>query len=181
MPSPLLKERAVSLTTLASSVDSSTGMTSFVEADAEAAARTLLSGKDIGEPKSADGCVEMIRSLRVARRSAMKARTQAANQLHALVITCPEPLRSGLHRLPVGALAERAARFRPGPMDSPRAASKLALRHLARRHACLGAEIAELDRELDVLVAKAAPGLIGMMGIGDRRRRRAPGGRRRQP
>jgi transposase len=29
-----------------------------------------------------------------------------------------------------------------------------------------GAEIAELDRELDVLVAKAAPGLVGMMGIG---------------
>ena len=134
--------------------------------DAEAAARTLLSGTDVGEPKSADGCVEMIRSLRVARRSAMKARTQAANQLHALVITCPEPLRSRLHRLPVGALAELAARFRPGPMDSPQAASKLALRHLARRHVALGAEIADLDRELDVLVARAAPGLVGMMGIG---------------
>lgn len=51
-------------------------------------------------------------------------------------------------------------------MDSPHAASKLALRHLARRHVALGAEIADLDRELDVLVAKAAPGLVGMMGIG---------------
>ena len=29
----------------------------------------------------------MIRSLQAVRRSALKARTQAANQLHALVIT----------------------------------------------------------------------------------------------
>ena len=54
-------------------------------ADAEAAARAVLSGEATGEPKSADGCVEMLRALKVARRSAVKAKTQAANQLHALV------------------------------------------------------------------------------------------------
>ena len=40
-------------------------------------------------PKSAEGCVEMIRALRAARRSAMKARTQAANQLQGLRVTAP--------------------------------------------------------------------------------------------
>jgi transposase len=35
----------------------------------------------------------MIRALRGARRSAIKARTQAANQLQALRVTAPEQLR----------------------------------------------------------------------------------------
>jgi transposase len=49
--------------------------------DAEAAARAVLAGEAVGEPKSADGKVEMIRLLRSARQSALKARSQAANQL----------------------------------------------------------------------------------------------------
>ena len=43
--------------------------------DAEAAARAVLAGEASGEPKSGDGEVEMIRALRAARRSAIKART----------------------------------------------------------------------------------------------------------
>jgi transposase len=69
-------------------------------ADAEAAARAVLSGEATGEPKAADGCVEMLRALKVARRSAVKAKTQAANQLHALVMTAPERLRADLSRAP---------------------------------------------------------------------------------
>jgi transposase len=49
--------------------------------DAEAAARAVLVGEAVGEPKSGDGRVEMTRVLRSARRSAVKARSQAANQL----------------------------------------------------------------------------------------------------
>ena len=64
--------------------------------DAEAAARAVLAGEAAGEPKSADGQVEMIRVLRSARRSAVKARSQAANQLQALRVTAPEKLQ---HRL----------------------------------------------------------------------------------
>ena len=48
-------------------------------ADAEAAARALQADTATGEPKSADGPAEMVRTLHVARRSALKARTQAAN------------------------------------------------------------------------------------------------------
>ena len=48
--------------------------------DAEAAARAVdLAGETSGVPKSGDGRVEMIRVLRAARRSAIKARTQAAH------------------------------------------------------------------------------------------------------
>ena len=49
--------------------------------DAEAAARAVLAEETAGEPKSGDGQVEMIRTLRSVRQSAVKARTQAANQL----------------------------------------------------------------------------------------------------
>ena len=48
--------------------------------DAEAAARAAASGQATAVPKSGEGLVECIRMLVVARRSATKARTQAANQ-----------------------------------------------------------------------------------------------------
>src|ERR687893_2341983 len=63
-------------------------------ADAEAAARALQANTATGEPKSADGIAEMVRTLHVAPRSALKARTQAPNQLHALLLTAPEELRA---------------------------------------------------------------------------------------
>jgi hypothetical protein len=58
--------------------------------------------------------VEAIRALRVARRISIKARTQAANQLHALVSTAPDELRTQLRDRPVKEIATIAARFRHG-------------------------------------------------------------------
>src|SRR5438067_2854660 len=81
--------------------------------DAEAAARAVQAGTVIGQPKAGDGHVEMIRTLRLARRSAMKARTQAANQLHALVVTAPDDLRARLRPLPMAELITLVAAFRP--------------------------------------------------------------------
>jgi transposase len=134
--------------------------------DAEAAARAVLAGTASGCPKAGDGRVEMIRSLRVARRSALKARTQATNQLLALVLTSPQGLRASLRSMSLLPLVKVAARFRPGPLLDPAAATKLALRHLARRHAALSAEIAELDRALGQVVSEAAPGLLALPGVG---------------
>src|SRR5215212_355219 len=67
--------------------------------DAEGAARAVLAGETSGVPKSGEGRVEMIRALRAARRSAMKARTQAANQLQGLRLTAPEQLLKRLRGL----------------------------------------------------------------------------------
>jgi hypothetical protein len=64
-------------------------------------------------PKSGEGCVEMVRTPRSARRSAMKARVQAANLLQAMLVTTPEELRRRLRGLPTKELLI-AARFRPG-------------------------------------------------------------------
>ncbi len=71
----------------------------------------MLAGQTSGVPKSGEGCVEMIRALRTARRSAMKARTQAANQLQDLRVTAPEELRHRLRGLSTKELVAVAARF----------------------------------------------------------------------
>ena len=57
--------------------------------DAEAAARSVLAGGPLGIAKRDHDRVGMIRTLRVARRSAIKMRTQVGNQIHALVVTAP--------------------------------------------------------------------------------------------
>ena len=61
--------------------------------NAEMAARSVLAGVADATPKSGEGEVEMIRMLKSARDSAVKARTQAANQMKALVVTAPTELR----------------------------------------------------------------------------------------
>jgi transposase len=135
--------------------------------DAERAARAVLAGEASGVPKSADGRVEMIRALRAARRSAIKARTQAANQIQALRVTAPERLRRRLRGLSTKELVRVAARFRLGedPVDVP-SATKFALRSVARRYEALSEEIDELEAHLDRLVAQAAPELVSLAGIG---------------
>jgi transposase len=135
--------------------------------DAERAARAVLAGETSGVPKSGDGRVEMIRTRRAARRSAMKARTQAANQLQGLRVTAPEELLNRLRGLSRKELVSVAARFRIGDdlRDVP-SATKFALRSVARRYEALSEEIAELEAHLDRLVAQVAPELVSLAGIG---------------
>jgi transposase len=135
--------------------------------DAETAARAVLAGETAGVPKSADGRVEMLRTLRSARRSAVKARVQAANLLKAMLLTAPEELRRRLRGLPTKELVAVAARFRPGgdPKDVG-AATRFALRLVARRYETLSEEISELDAQLERLVIQAAPRLVSLPGVG---------------
>jgi transposase len=134
--------------------------------DAEAAARAVQAGTALGQAKSQDGAVEMIRMLRIARRSAMQARTQAANQLHAVIVTAPDDLRERLRRLPISKLAGTAIRFRPGSVGTLEAACKLALKSLAVRYQHLSEEITALDIEIERLARQVAPNLFQVKGIG---------------
>ena len=98
--------------------------------DAEMAARAVLSGVADATPKSGEGEVEMIRMLKSTKDSAIKARTQAVNQMKALVLTAPAELREMLDGLTTIALAKRCRNFRPSRMDDPKAAAKYTLRSL---------------------------------------------------
>ena len=134
--------------------------------DAEAAARAVLAGTATGRPKGADGEVEMIRTLRAARRSAVKARAQAANQLRAMLITAPEGLKSELRTLSTAKLVARSSRFRPGTdLAGVEATTKFAMRSVARRYQRLSEEIYELDEQLGRLVAQVAPQLLAVEGV----------------
>ncbi len=126
-------------------------------ADAVAAAVATLNGEASGKAKAHDGAVESLRALRVARRGAVKASVQAANQLRDLIVTAPEPLRAKLAPLPTGERVALAARFRPGELSDPGEATRAAMAAIARRHRKLQAEIAQLDAALESLVPRVAP------------------------
>lgn len=134
--------------------------------DAEAAARAVLSGEATALPKSGDDRVEMIRALRAARSSAVKARTQAINALKSLVVSAPADLREELRGLSATALVRTCSRLRPGAVTSPVAATKAALRSLAGRYEGLEAEIKILDPELVRLTTEVAPALVELFGVG---------------
>jgi len=152
--------------------------------DAYAAARAAQSGRADGMPKTRDGMVEMIRTLRVARNGAIKARAVALTQLKALIKTAPEPLRSDLRDLDGAVLLHRCGGLRPargiaptpslfakrkprpGALVDPTAACKRALASLARRISLLSEEIADLDDDLEPLVTATAPRLLALFGVG---------------
>ena len=134
--------------------------------DAEMAARAVLAGVAHATPKSGEGEVEMIRMLKGAKDSAVKARTQAINQMKALVVTAPAELRETLDGLTAGALVTRCKSFRPGRLDGPMAAGRYALRSLACRYRQLSKEVHDLETELDRLTRTAAPALVSIFGIG---------------
>ena len=83
--------------------------------DAETAARSVLAGQSTAIPKTADGAVEMMRHLKVARRTAVKARTSA-------MITLKQDRR---HRAARAARDPPPAR-RPG---APQTLPRMAVRH----------------------------------------------------
>jgi transposase len=134
--------------------------------DGAAAARAVQAGRVSVVPKAGTGQVEMIRSLRVARQTAMRSRTQAINALRALLVTAPAELREQLRDRSAARLVGAAAELEPGPVSSPRAAAMLALRVLARRYQALSGELACLSAELDRLTRAAAPRLLARFGIG---------------
>jgi transposase len=83
------------------------------------------------------------------------------------VVTAPETLRDRPRWPSTRKLVATACRLRPGAKpETPEAATKLALRSVARRHEALSEEIAELDVQLDRLVAQAAPELLALPAVG---------------
>jgi transposase len=134
--------------------------------DALSPARAAQGGEASAHPKDRTGKVEAIRALRIARRSASKARNDALNQMRALLVTGPEELRAAFRGTTVWRMVTAAARLRPSDPTTAAGAVKFALRELARRVQALEAEVESLDEVLVPLVTATAPALIARHGVG---------------
>ena len=135
--------------------------------DAETAARSVLAGIATAVPKTADGAAEMVRQIKVARDTAVKAKTAAIITLKALIVNAPGELREAREPLTDRKLIDRCARLLPGgTIADTTASTKHALRALATRWLALSTEIEAHDGVLDTVTRGAAPTLREAFGIG---------------
>jgi transposase len=128
--------------------------------DAALAARRLLSGERLSLPRGG-GRREELRLLLLERRGAMQARNAALNQLSAVLVTAPDPVRTRLATLSGDPLGRAAARLRP----SAEVVNGV-VRRLGRRVERLSLEVAEVERSLAERVVELAPSLLEECGVG---------------
>lgn len=135
--------------------------------DAITAARVALTGDDLPIPKASDGPVESIRVLQMVRNSAVKARANVLRQIKMILVSAPECQREILTAMTDKTLLDSVRRARPGSsLDGVEHATAHALRHLARRHQHLTAEIDQVTDQLRELIELAAPALLATKGVG---------------
>ncbi|MET8243788.1 IS110 family transposase [Streptomyces sp. NPDC005202] len=140
--------------------------------DAQNAARAVLSGRARARAKAGDGPVQIARMYELTKVSAVKARTQAINQLKAVLITADPALREELAGLGNAELFRTCARFADASRcenvggESVLQAARITLGLLAHRIGQLSEQIREVDARLARLVECHAPQLLAVVGIG---------------
>lgn len=135
-------------------------------ADAENAARAVLAGDAHTIPKAQSGVVEAMRAVSMARRSAVKAKTQAINQLRALLMTALESIRMTLWKVKPEHCVARCIRLQSlGDTPLPKALTST-LRLLARRWMSLAKELYQLDAALAEPTKRAGSWLLARFGVG---------------
>jgi len=127
----------------------------------------VLSGEANAAPKTHDGPVEALRTLKLLQRSATKARTQALNQLRALLVTASDELRARLRDLFQRELLATCAAFRIGADDDSLAAvTRFALCELAQRALFLAERLEQVKLRLKRITEQVAPALTALKGVG---------------
>jgi transposase len=134
--------------------------------DAEAAARAVLAGRATATAKTGDGPVEMARMFKLAKDSAVKSRTQAINQLKAVLVAADPALRESLSGLSSRVLIRRCAQLDTGVPTDATSAAAWTLRLLAHRIGCLTKEIDDLNARITAAVTAHTPQLLECNGVG---------------
>ena len=137
--------------------------------DAQAAAQAVISGRATATAKTGDGPAEMIRMLKLAKDSAVKARTQAINQLKAVLVSADAGLRDSLAGLTTPILIGRCAGLAPSDEDrdgDTAGVARYTLALLATRIQRLTSEVDELNRRLTAVIGAHTPRLLERVGIG---------------
>ena len=135
--------------------------------DAEHAARSVLAGTATVTPKLADGQVEAIRLVKIARDTAVKAHSTAIITLKAVLVTAAHDLRDELEPLTDFRLVTACVMLEvSGDLADPDTAMRHTLAALARRWMDLHDEIKIHAGHLKRLTRAAAPQLLDAFGIG---------------
>lgn len=134
--------------------------------DAEAAAHAVLSGRATATAKLADGPAEALRLFKMAKVSAVKARTQAINQLRAVLVTASPELREPLEGLTIPKLVRACIALPKAAAGTVTAAAVFTLRLLARRIEELDDEIAALKQQITDVISQHTPQLLECYGVG---------------
>jgi len=134
--------------------------------DAENAARAVLANDAKAIPKTQTGVVEAMRFLLIARRSAVKARTQAINQIRAMLVTAPDDVRADYLFSSQTACINACQRIN-SLGDTPLLEMlSITLKLLANRWLNLSKELKMIDKNLKVLATNSAPDLTQQYGVG---------------
>ena len=136
--------------------------------DAIAAAEAARTRRRVQVAKDRSGAVEALRVLRTTRKTAIKCRRAALQQLHNTIVAAPEEVRDQVRNLTRMRRQRTCAAWRPDAVGyrDPVVATKLSLKYLARRILDLNDEIAELDRFIVPLVEELAPSLLELESVG---------------
>ncbi|MFE1289218.1 IS110 family transposase [Streptomyces sp. NPDC058751] len=129
--------------------------------DAEAAARAVLGGRATASPKHTGGTVEDLRVSKTVKDSAVRARTQAINQLKAILVSADPELRESLAQLSNVALFDACAR-----LDPETTAVHQALNLLAVRIQQLSDQVNALTRRITAAIKDHNPALLQIQGVG---------------
>jgi transposase len=135
--------------------------------DAERAARDALARTRLAQPKTG-GQRAALQMRLTARRAAVEAASDAQRQLHALIITAPEPVRARFRGQSTRAMITTARRLRSTATsgDLEVLTALTVLRDLARRVRFLEAEAAEHEQAIRTIVRSWRPDLLQLPGVG---------------
>ncbi|MDI6627152.1 MAG: IS110 family transposase [Rhodococcus sp. (in: high G+C Gram-positive bacteria)] len=132
--------------------------------DAYLAARAAQSGRANAVPKNEQ--IEPLRALHNAPHSAVKARTAAINQIHSILITAPEAIRTKYGLLKLVSMLAALAKTPTSSNEPHDEGVLIALFTIAQRVHFLDAQIGHLTTRLDAVVTATNPGLRAAQGIG---------------
>jgi transposase len=135
--------------------------------DAERAARDALSRTRLAQPKTGAERAALQMHL-TARRAAVESAADAQRQLHALVITAPEAVRTRFRGQTTPVMITTAAKLRPGATrgQADVVAAVTVLHALAARIRHLQAEATSHEKAIRALVRAWRADLLDLPGVG---------------
>ncbi len=137
--------------------------------DAEHGARELLAGRASAIPKDADGKIEAIRIIKIAKDTAVKSKSQVMIALKTLIVTSEDDLRRILEPMSDHKLIKAITSLDDSDQLAISTASKAMIQVLnlmGQRWLYLHEEIKIHVKALEQLTKDIAPDLVDAVGIG---------------